>query len=126
MVGEWVRENTKSSSVFASANTNTHPIRVLTGRSVISGFPGRLNDLGKDWYSRDQDLRKIYGKENDFKVSLAKYGTDYVVFGPLERQNYGFAGSKSRWIENQALPDGIRIVYDRGGYQIYDVSEINE
>ena len=126
MVGEWIRENTKSSSVFASANTNTHPIRVLTGRSVISGFPGRLNDLGKDWYSRDQDLRKIYGKDDDFKVSLAKYGTDYVVFGPLERQNYGFTGSKSRWIENQALPDGIRIVYDRGGYQIYDVSEINE
>ncbi|HJM28377.1 MAG TPA: hypothetical protein QF431_04620 [Acidimicrobiales bacterium] len=123
-VGEWIKDNTDPDAIFASANTNTHPVRVLTGRKVISGSPGRLNDLGKDWYGRDQDLRKIYEMAPNFEGTMAKYGTDYVVFGPLERQQYGFASPKSRWVENDEMPAGIKIVYDLGGYQIYDVSEM--
>jgi len=123
-VGEWVRENTNSDAIFASANTNTHPVRVIAGRSVISGAPGRLNDLGKDWYGRDQDLRKIYEMAPDFETTLMKYETDYVIFGPLERQHYGFDSPTSRWIEADTMPNGVKLIYDLGGYLIYDVREI--
>jgi uncharacterized membrane protein len=123
-VGEWVRENTNSDAIFASANTNTHPVRVIAGRSVISGAPGRLNDLGKDWYGRDQDLRKIYEMAPGFETTLMKYETDYVIFGPLERQHYGFDSTTSRWAEVDAMPNGAKLIYDLGGYLIYDVREI--
>jgi len=123
-VGEWVRDNTNSDAIFASANTNTHPVRVIAGRSVISGAPGRLNDLGKDWYGRDQDLRKIYEMAPGFETTLMKYETDYVIFGPLERQHYGFDSTTSRWAEVNAMPNGAKLIYDLGGYLIYDVREI--
>ena len=73
LLGEWILKSTPTDATFASANTNTHPVRVLTGRSVVSGSPGRLNDLGVDWYSRDQDLRSIYQLQEGYGDLLARY-----------------------------------------------------
>ena len=49
----------RAKAVFASANNNVHLMRALAGRTVVSGAPGRLNDLGVDWYTRDQDLTDL-------------------------------------------------------------------
>ncbi len=124
LVGEWIRENTAKDSVFASANTNTHPVRVIAGRTVISGFPGRLNDLGVNWYERDTDLKLIYGKAPNYESALTKYSTDYVIFGPRERELYNAGDAGIRWLANDDMPEGIKIVYDLGDYQIYDVKGV--
>lgn len=124
LVGEWILKNTHRESTFAAANTNTHPVRVLTGRSVISGSPGRLNDLGVDWSSRDQDLRTIYQLEEEFGALLTKYQVTHVILGPLEKLHYGLGGDHQDLMEKELVLKGAQLVYDQANYQIFDVRDL--
>ena len=124
LVGEWILKNTPTDATFASANTNTHPVRVLTGRSVVSGSPGRLNDLGVDWYSRDQDLRSIYQLQEGYGNLLARYQVTHLVLGPLEKLHYGLTPDYDLQIGEELILHGALLVYDRANYQVYDVQDM--
>ncbi len=124
LLGEWILKSTPTDATFASANTNTHPVRVLTGRSVVSGSPGRLNDLGVDWYSRDQDLRSIYQLQEGYGDLLARYQVTHLVLGPLEKLHYGLTPDYDRRIEEELILHGAELVYDRANYQVYDVQDL--
>ncbi|MBT94426.1 MAG: hypothetical protein CL431_00445 [Acidimicrobiaceae bacterium] len=124
LVGEWILKNTHKEATFATANTNTHPVRVLTGRSVISGSPGRLNDLGVDWNSRDQDLRSIYQLEEEFSALLTKYKVTHLVLGPLEKLHYGLMENHHDLLEKELVLKGAQLVYDQANYQVFDVREL--
>ena len=121
LVGEWVREETPPGAVFAAANNSAHSVRVIAGRTVVSGFPGRLNDLGVDWVERDQDLRTVYGVNEGFDVVIEKYEIDYVVLGPEERRLFRPVDAPADWDPAQFWDLAAPIVYDIGNYKIYDV-----
>jgi hypothetical protein len=123
LVGEWVRDNTSPDSVFAGAETSAHPVRALAGRAVVSGFPGRLRDLGVDWFSRVQDLRTLYGVYEGFDLVIAKYGVDYLVLGEAERRSFRPADAPPEWDPAEFWDQRAAVVYDIGQYAIYDVRE---
>jgi hypothetical protein len=126
LVGEWIRDNTKPDAVFASANTNTHPVRTLAGRTVISGSPGRLNDLGIDWYTRDQDLKNLYSNAPDYDKVIRRYQVDYVIIGPYERDMYLLRDSSENAENSYSFERDGNLIYDFGGYQIYEMQGKNE
>ena len=126
LVGEWVRDNTKTDAVFASANTNVHPIRALAGRTVVSGSPGRLNDLGVDWSTREKDLRNLYSNPENFDEVLHRYQIDYIVLGPYERSVFALQDSSSGKAGALDLDIFGTLVYDIGKYQIYETQKSND
>lgn len=124
LVGEWVRENTPPKAVFATANSNVHPVRALAGRTVVSGAAGRLNDLGVNWLEREQDLRTIYGVNEGFDLVIDKYKIDFVVLGPEERRLFRPPEAPDDWDPAEFWDAAAPIVYDIGGYKVYDVREL--
>ncbi|MED5265151.1 MAG: hypothetical protein VYA88_03300 [Actinomycetota bacterium] len=120
LVGEWARENTEQKAVFASANNNVHPIRALAGRTVVSGAPGRLNDLGVDWYTRDQDLRTLYMNPNGADQIIRRYQIDYIVVGPYEQSMYTPQSAHAEDIGYSYSDNFGKLVYDIGGYRIFE------
>ena len=126
LVGEWIRDNTEPDAVFASANTNTHPVRALAGRTVVSGSPGRLNDLGVDWFTRDQDLKNLYSNAMDYDEIIRRYQIDYVIFGPYERDMYRLPSSSEKTENSSFFEKNGKLIYDFGGYQIFETRGSNE
>tara|TARA_Y100000739_G_scaffold205868_1_gene193385 strand:- start:289 stop:1074 length:786 start_codon:yes stop_codon:yes gene_type:complete len=125
LVGEWVRDNTDKDAVFASANTNVHPVRALAGRTVVSGSPGRLNDLGFDWYTRDQDLRNLYANPSEADVIIRRYDIDYIVVGPYEKSMFIPESDRNQGIGDSYLKHFGALVYSTGGYWIYETQGEN-
>ena len=123
LVGEWARDRTEPDAVFASANTFMHPVRVVAGRTVVSGAAGRLNDLGVDWQTRDADLRVLYQVAQGFDEIIDRWDIDYLVLGPLERQSFRPPDAPDDWDPALFWDGSAVVVYDVGGYKVYDVRQ---
>jgi hypothetical protein len=84
-----VRDETPPDAIFAAAPQNNHPVPVLSGRRVVMGFQGWHFAEGLPWEQRDADLRAIFAHSEDAERLLDRYGVDYVVIGPFERDTMG-------------------------------------
>ena len=126
LVGEWVRDNTEPNAVFASANTNVHPVRALAGRTVVSGSPGRINDLGVDWLAREQDLKNLYKNSGNSDEIIRRYHIDYIVLGPYERSLFSLQDSSAGKSGAFDLDNFGTLIYDIGSYQIYETQKEND
>lgn len=123
LVGEWVRDNTEPDAVFATAGHHVHPVRTIAARTVVMGSKGRLNDLGVDWVSRDDDLRVLYGVFEGFDAVIDEYDIDYLVLGPYERSDFRPSGAPDDWDPAIFWDAAAPKVYDIGEYQVYDVRQ---
>lgn len=84
-----VRDETPPRAVIAAGPENNHPVPVLSGRRVVMGFQGWHFAEGLPWQERDADLRAIFALTDDAARLLERYGVDYVVIGPFERDSFG-------------------------------------
>ena len=100
-------------------------MRALAGRTVVSGFPGRLNDLGVDWYTRDQDLRNLYAKPSEADVVIRQYDIDYIVVGPYEKSMFIPESERSQGIHDSYLSHFGALVFSTGNYWIYETQGEN-
>jgi hypothetical protein len=83
-----VRDRTAPHALFVVGLQHNHPVPVLTGRRVLMTYPGWLWTWGIDYSERERDLRAIYAYETQAEELLKRYGVDYVVIGPGERQDF--------------------------------------
>lgn len=84
-----IRAGTDPKAVFAIGLQHNHPVSVLTGRRVLTGYPAWLWSQGIDSTERERDLREILTLGPDATSLIARYGIDYVVVGPEERTKLG-------------------------------------
>ena len=84
-----VRAKTPPQSVFVAGLQHNHPVAVLSGRRVVMGYPGPLWAQGLDYVERERDVQAIYAFAPNTPELLSKYGVDYVVIGPYERDRLG-------------------------------------
>ena len=90
-VARQVRQLTPPDSIFAAGIQNNHPVPTMAGRTVMMGYPGWLWTEGLPYGPREADLRALYAYGSDDEASqiIDRYGLDYLVLGPNERDALG-------------------------------------
>jgi hypothetical protein len=82
------RARTPPRAVLAVGLRHNHPITLLTGRRVVLGFPGWMWSQALPYQERERALSAIFALTEDAPRLLQKYGVDYVVIGPDERERF--------------------------------------
>jgi hypothetical protein len=113
-VAQWVRQHTSPTAVFAVADEHNSPIPTLAGRRVLIGYPGWLWTYGlPDYTQKGEDEKRILDGDPSTPALVKKYRVDYVMIGPQELPR---GASRAYWDAHGTL------VYDQGGYSVYQVS----
>jgi hypothetical protein len=85
-MADLIRRQTPDSALILHAPTYNTPA-FLAGRQSLLGYPGHIWSRGLDYAEREQDIKRIYAGEADSEGLLARYGVDYVLVGPVERNH---------------------------------------
>jgi hypothetical protein len=80
-----VQKTTSPRALILHAPIHNHPV-FLTGRRSLMGYPGHIWTHGLDYRPREADITRMYAGSAEAAGLLARYGVEYVVVGPLERQ----------------------------------------
>jgi hypothetical protein len=118
-LAELIRRETPPRSLILHAPTYNHPV-YLTGRRTLMGYAGHLSSHGLDYTGRERELARIYPGGAEAEELLRKYGVDYVVIGPHERQ--GGEMARIRAFANEAFFQRYTRVGQAGGYSLYKTS----
>ncbi len=112
---EWIKENTPKDSVFLTADNHDHPIPVLTGRSIVHGYPAWLWTYGINTGQTRQKVEAVYNGDTNSVSFINELNIDYIVIGPWERNI--FKNLKADFIQQN-----YRLIYQEGGVEVYKVS----
>ena len=96
------------------APTYNDPV-YLTGRRTFLGYPGHVWSHGIDYAPREAELTRIYSGSADAGARIERAGIEYVVVGPLEREEmrkYGLSINESFFAR-------YRKVGEAGAYRLY-------
>jgi YYY domain-containing protein len=100
----WLRENTPGSAVVLEAVGDDYSafgharISTFSGRATVMGWEGHEVQWEHDPGARRAEVERMYRETLPFvaRPLLRRYGVDYVVVGPIERTDYGDAGT-AKW-----------------------------
>ncbi len=111
---ELIRRETGPRSLILHAPTYNDPV-YLTGRRTFLGYPGHVWSHGIDYYAREAALKRIYAGSPDAPALVERAGIEYVVVGPLEREEL----AKQGVTVNESFFNRYRKVGEAGGYRLY-------
>jgi len=111
---ELIRRETGPRSLILHAPTYNDPV-YLTGRRTFLGYPGHVWSHGIDYYAREAELKRIYAGSADAPALVERAGIEYVVVGPLEREEL----AKQGVMLNESFFNRYRKVGEAGGYRLY-------
>lgn len=114
-LAEWVKNNTFPEAIFLTTDNHDHWLPTLTGRKIILGFKGWLWTYGFNYSEQETAVNIIYKGLAEAKKWLKKYKIDYIVIGPMERQNMSN-------INEKFFDDNFPIVYKLGQTKIYSAA----
>jgi hypothetical protein len=109
---EMIKEKTEPRALIMNAPTFNHPV-LLTGRRSLLGYPGHIWTHGLDFVPREKEIKLIYAGAPGAADLLTKYGVEYAVTGPLER---------NMMTVNQAFFERYTKVGEVGGYSLYKIT----
>ncbi len=115
-IAEELKEEVKPNALFLNAPTYNSAV-VLTGRPSLMRYIGHLSSHGIDYVERENDLKRIYLGEASADILLKKYGIDYVLISPKEREYFGQFSQQVNEQYFQKYP----IVAIAGQYKVYKV-----
>jgi hypothetical protein len=111
LFAELIKENTEPRALVIHAPVHNHPI-FLTGRRSLLGYPGHIWTHGLDFAQRESEIKQIYAGSADAAKLLRDYQIDYLIVGPLERNNLSV---------NDRFMSKLQKVGEVGAYQLYKV-----
>jgi hypothetical protein len=114
MFAEVVRRETGPRSLILHAPTYNDPV-YLTGRRTFLGYPGHVWSHGIDYAARESELKRIYAGTPDAPALVERAGIEYVVVGPLEREEL----RKLNVTLNESFFARYRKVGEAGEYRLY-------
>lgn len=79
-----IRERTAPRAMFLNAPTYNSSV-VLSGRRSLMRYTGHLSSYGIDYEPRETEVKRIYEGSALSESLLKKYGIEYVVISPAER-----------------------------------------
>ena len=111
---EIIKSETSPRSLILHAPTYNDPV-YLTGRRTFLGYPGHVWSHGINYGPREVALKRIYMGAADAPALIERAGIEYVVVGPLEREEM----RKYGLMLNESFFARYRKVGEAGGYRLY-------
>ena len=112
-----IKEDTPPQALLLNAPTWNEPV-FLTGRRTLLGYTGHVFSRGLPYGDREADIRQIYAGSADADQLLAKYGIEYVLVSPLERDYMQANGLAV----DEAYFQRFKTVAEAGEYRLYEVA----
>lgn len=109
---ESIKSSTQPRTLIMHAPVHTHPV-FLTGRRSLMGYPGHIWTHGLDFAQRETEIKKVYSGMPDAVPILRRYGVQYVVVGPHERNLMRI---------NEQFFSRFPIAGETGEYRLYKVA----
>lgn len=109
---EMIKQKTPPRALVLNAPTFNHPV-LLTGRRILLGYPGHIWTHGLEFAPREADIKRIYAGAPGADGLLTKYGVEYAVIGPLERNMMPV---------NEPFFEHYTKVGEVGGYSLYKIT----
>ena len=78
------------------------------------GYPGHVWTHGLEFAQRESEIKKVYFGAPDAMQILTKYGVDYIVVSPLERNIMNV---------NEQFFAKFQLVGEVGGYRLYKITQ---
>ncbi len=110
-MGERLRLATPPDSIFLNAPTYNSAV-VLSGRLSLMRYTGHLGSHGIDFGEREKDLKQIYRGGPQAVALMEKYGVDYVLISPEERNTL---------TPNESFFSRYPVLAEFGQYKVFDV-----
>ena len=85
-VAERIKQRTEPRALFLNAPTYNTAI-ALSGRRALMRYPGHLSSHGIDYAQREADVRAMYRGGGTAEELFRKYGIQYVLISPEERNS---------------------------------------
>jgi hypothetical protein len=111
--GELIRQQTAPRAMVVHAPVHNDPV-FLSGRRSLMGYPGHVWTHGLEFVPRETEIRRIYSGAPDAGDILRKYGVDYIVLSPLERNIMNV---------NEQFFSNFKPVGEVGGYRLYQIKK---
>jgi hypothetical protein len=108
-----VRQYVPPDAIIVHAPTYNHPV-FLAGRRSLMGYAGHVWSHGIAYGPREAAIRRIYAGGGEADQEIARLGIDYLVLGPLEREQL-----KAK----DLVTTHYRRVAQAGDYQLFDVND---
>ena len=110
---ELIKQKTEPRALVIHAPVHNHPV-FLTGRRSLMGYPGHIWTHGLDFVQRESEIRRVYAGTPDAEAILRKYGVEYAVVSPLERNLMSV---------NDQFFSRFEMVGEVGGYRLYKITQ---
>ncbi|PYT00093.1 MAG: hypothetical protein DMF63_08985 [Acidobacteria bacterium] len=110
-IAQQLKTRVGSKALFLNAPTYNSAV-VLTGRRSLMRYTGHLSSHGIDYGQRESDVKKIYQGGPDAAGLLEKYGIEYVVISPEEKNAGGV---------NEQFFSKFPISAESGQYRVYKI-----
>ena len=108
---ELIKRETPPQAVVIHAPVHNHPV-FLTGRRSLMGYPGHVWTHGLEFGPRESEIRRVYAGASDANAILRKYGVDYAVVSPLEKNIMNV---------NDQFFSSFQLVGEVGEYRLYKI-----
>lgn len=116
-LAEAIKQDTPPNALLLNAPTWNASV-FLTGRRTLLGYTGHVFSRGLPYLDREADIRRIYAGEADADQLLAKYGIQYIVVSPLERD---YQATNNLAVNDSYFQQFTRIA-EAGEYELYEVA----
>jgi len=111
-----LKNSTEPNALFLNAPTYNSAV-VLTGRRSLMRYIGHLSSHGIAYEEREKDLQRIYAGEATAEIFLKKYGIEYVLISPKEREYL----AKNSLKLNEQFFEKYPVEAESGEYKVYRV-----
>ncbi|MBI1764337.1 MAG: hypothetical protein HYR56_23165 [Acidobacteria bacterium] len=111
-VAEAIRASTPPRARVLHAPIHNSAV-ALTGRQSLMGYPGHLWTHGIDYGTRETEVQLIYRGGPTAVDLLAKHNIDFVVIGPVERNQLN--------ADEKYFADNYRKIIDQPEYRVYQI-----
>ncbi|MFV0388511.1 MAG: hypothetical protein ACK5NT_07140 [Pyrinomonadaceae bacterium] len=108
-----INNATPERALFLNAPTFNSAV-VLSGRRSLMRYIGHLSSHGIDYAGRESDVKSIYSGDAAADILIKKYGIDYVMVSPREREYIPV---------NDAYFSKFPVIAEEGDYRVYKVNQ---
>jgi hypothetical protein len=110
---ELIKQETAPRDMVVHAPVHNHPV-FLSGRRSLMGYPGHVWTHGLEFAQRESEIRRVYAGASDAAAILRRYGVNYVVVSPLER---------NVTTVNEQFFSRFPVVGEVGEYRLYKITQ---